>query len=107
MTFRIMSLRSRSGDGAPTVAARFDWDNAKIAVVICDIWNTMQCLSAARRVVEMAPRVNAVVARLRQDGALIVHAPAGCMEYYEGTPARERAQRAPLQVGRRIRGRIR
>ena len=70
-------------------------DNANVAVVICDMWNTTQCVSAARRVIEMAPRVNEVVSRLRQDGALIVHAPAGCMEYYAGTPARERAQRAP------------
>jgi nicotinamidase-related amidase len=72
-----------------------DWDNAKIAVVICDMWDTTQCVSAARRVTEMAPRVNQTAARLRQDGALIVHAPAGCMEYYAGTPARERALRAP------------
>jgi nicotinamidase-related amidase len=66
-----------------------------VAVVICDMWNTTQCVSAARRVIEMAPRVNEVVSRLRQDGALIVHSPAGCMEYYAGTPARERARRAP------------
>jgi len=59
------------------------------------MWDTTQCVSAARRVAEMAPRVNEVAARLRQDGARIVHAPAGCMEYYAGTPARERAQRAP------------
>jgi nicotinamidase-related amidase len=78
----------------PAVVERPDWDNARVAVVICDMWNTTQCVSAARRVVEMAPRVNDVAARLREEGALIVHAPAGCMEYYAGTPARERAQRA-------------
>jgi Isochorismatase family. len=89
-----MSLRSRSPDGAPIVAERLDWDSATIAVVICDMWNTTHSVSAARRVVEMAPRVNEVAARLRDEGALIVHAPAGCMEYYAGTPARERAQRA-------------
>jgi len=72
-----MSLRSRSADGEPAIALRHDWDNAKIAVVICDMWDTTQCVSAARRVVEMGPRVNEVAARLRQDGALIVHAPAG------------------------------
>src|SRR4029079_6845151 len=54
--------------------------------------------SAARRVVEMSPRVNEVAARLREDGALIVHAPAGCMEYYGGTPARKRAQLATSVV---------
>lgn len=94
MIARTISLRSRSADGEPVVALRHDWDNAKIAVVICDMWDTTQCVSAARRVAEMAPRVNEVAARLRQEGALIVHAPAGCMEYYAGTPARERARQA-------------
>ena len=77
------------------MAIRHDWDTSKIAVVICDMWETMPCVSAARRVVEMAPRINEVAAQLRQNGALIVHAPAGCMEHYAGTPARARAQRVP------------
>jgi nicotinamidase-related amidase len=42
----------------------------------------------------MAPRMNEVASRLRHEGALIVHAPAGCMEHYAGTPARERALQA-------------
>jgi hypothetical protein len=54
------------------VVVRDDWDNARIAVVSCDMWDATHCVSAARRVVEMAPRVNEVAARLRQDGALIV-----------------------------------
>src|SRR4051812_16132093 len=74
---------------------RHDWISAKVAVVICDMWDTTQCTSAARRVVDMAPRLNEVISRLRDDGALIVHAPAGCMEYYAESPARRRAQRAP------------
>lgn len=88
-------LRSRTADGEPVAVSRDDWDNARIAVVICDMWDTTQCVSAARRVTEMAPRVNEVAGRLRQEGALIVHAPAGCMDYCAGSPVRERAQRAP------------
>jgi nicotinamidase-related amidase len=95
MVVRSVSLRSRAADGEPLTVFRDDWDNARIAVVICDVWDTTQCVSAARRVIEMAARVNDVVARLRADGALIVHAPAGCMEFYAGTPARERARQAP------------
>lgn len=63
-------------------------------MIICDMWNTTLCASAARRVIALAPRINDVASRLRKAGALIVHAPAGCMEYYAGTPARERARRA-------------
>ena len=59
------------------------------------MWNTTRCVSAARRVVDLAPRINDVVSRLREDGALIIHAPAGCMAYYDDSPARRRAQRAP------------
>ena len=73
---------------------RRDWSSANVAVLICDMWNTTQCVSAARRLVEMAPRINEVAARLRERGALIVHAPGGCMEHYAGTPARRRAQLA-------------
>jgi nicotinamidase-related amidase len=87
-------LQSRSRNGEPLVVFRDDWDNARIAVVICDMWDTTQCASAARRVVELAPRVNEVATRLRRDGALIVHAPAGCMDFYAGTAARERARQA-------------
>jgi nicotinamidase-related amidase len=65
------------------------------AVVICDMWDATQCVSAARRAAALAPRIDDVASRLRQRGALIVHAPAGCMDYYAGTPARERARRAP------------
>ena len=95
MTARTVSLRSRSTSGDPVTVVRHDWDAAQAAVVLCDMWDTTQCVSAARRVVEMAPRMNEVISRLRRDGALVVHAPAGCMAYYAGTPARERALRAP------------
>ena len=88
-----LTLRGRTPDGLPVTVSSGGWGDARIAVVICDMWDTTQCRSAARRVVEMAPRLNEVVARLRQDGALIVHAPAGCMAYYAGFPARTRVQR--------------
>ncbi len=97
-------LRSRSPDGEISTVLRVDWDHARIAVVICDMWDTAPCVSALRRVREMAPRVDEVVRHLRQEGALIVHAPAGCMDYYSGTPARRRARQAarvtsPVAVG--------
>jgi nicotinamidase-related amidase len=74
---------------------RSTWDSANAAMIIIDMWDTIQCVSAARRIGEMAPRVNEVAAGLRRDGALIIHAPAGCMDYYTGTEARERARQAP------------
>jgi nicotinamidase-related amidase len=60
------------------------------------MWDQHHCVSAARRVAEMAPRMNAVVASLRARGTLIIHAPAGCTEFYRDTPARLRAIEAPF-----------
>ena len=74
---------------------RRDWDPALTAVVICDMWDTHTCISAAARVAEMAPRMNEVASALRDRGALIVHAPAACMDFYSRTPARRRALEAP------------
>jgi nicotinamidase-related amidase len=64
------------------------------------MWDKTHCVSAARRVAALAPKMNEVVARLRSEGAFIVHAPAGCMDFYAGTPARARAQQAPRVASR-------
>lgn len=95
MVVRRAALRSHSPEGEPIAVLRNEWHTAKVAVVICDMWDTMQCVSAAQRVVGLAQRINTVVTRLREDGAFIVHAPAGCMDFYTGTAARERARQAP------------
>jgi len=71
-----------------------DWDPARAAVVICDMWDRANCVSAERRVGEMARHMNEVVSKLRMQGTLIVHAPGGCAAYYADTPARLRAQQA-------------
>ena len=71
------------------------WDLNKVAVVICDMWDTHHCVSTAERVVEMAPRMNEVIKGIRDMGALIIHAPSGCMGSYDHTPHRKRAQEAP------------
>lgn len=93
----LLRLRAAAPDGTvrPRTTLRPDWDPARTAVVLCDLWDAHHCVSAERRVAEMAPRVDEVVAVLRGEGALIVHAPAGCMDFYAGTPARERAMQAP------------
>jgi nicotinamidase-related amidase len=70
------------------------WSTARAAVVVCDMWDTTHCITAARRVDEMAPRMNEVLHGLRSQGALVVHAPDACMDFYAGTPARLRATRA-------------
>ncbi|MEX2577696.1 MAG: ThuA domain-containing protein [Verrucomicrobiales bacterium] len=71
------------------------WEAGKTAVVVCDMWDDHYCRNAARRVAEMAPRMNRVLAAARKQGALIIHCPSGCMDRYEGTPQRKLAKEAP------------
>ena len=76
-----------------------DLDPTATAFVICDMWDQHWCEAATRRVAEMAPRLNALAARLREQGVLIVHAPSGTLEQYRSHPARIAAIAAPAIAG--------
>src|SRR5438270_11453189 len=67
-----------------------EWEPAKTALIICDMWNQHWCKGATRRVAELAPAMNRAVARARDRGVLIIHAPSSCMDAYKGHPARRR-----------------
>jgi nicotinamidase-related amidase len=71
------------------------WDPARTAIIVCDMWNQHWCQGATRRVAEMAPRMNDVLVAARKRGVLIIHCPSDTMRFYEGTPERDRARRAP------------
>jgi nicotinamidase-related amidase len=71
------------------------WDARKTAVVICDMWDKHWCIEASERVAEMAPRMNEVITRLREQGVLIIHCPSDTMKYYANHPGRKLAQSAP------------
>ncbi|MDA0282139.1 MAG: isochorismatase family protein [Planctomycetota bacterium] len=71
------------------------WNAKETAIVICDMWNNHYCRNAARRVAEMAPRMNEVIRRAREQGVLIIHSPSGCMDQYADSPQRKLAQSAP------------
>jgi nicotinamidase-related amidase len=69
---------------------------AATALLLCDMWDDHWCRAAAGRVDALAPRMNAVVAVARARGILIIHAPSETMDFYAGTPPRERARAVPL-----------
>jgi type 1 glutamine amidotransferase/nicotinamidase-related amidase len=71
------------------------WDAAKTAIIICDMWDVHHCKRAVDRVKEMAPRMNQVIAKARDRGVFIIHAPSDCMPAYKDTPMRKRARAAP------------
>lgn len=93
-----LSLQTRGQSGANRVAAE-TWEPSQTAIIVCDMWDLHHCKNAVIRETEMAPRMNEVIARARELGVLIIHAPSGCMKAYEATAARERARSAP-QAGR-------
>src|SRR5581483_5676486 len=72
------------------------WDPAKTAIVVCDMWDTHTCPNAAARVAEMAPRMNDVLKAARNKGVLIIHCPSNTMDFYKDHPGRKLAQSAPV-----------
>ena len=101
-----LSLHLRTQQETATGTGRYhslthtaDWDTAKTAIVICDMWDDHYCRNAAKRVAEMAPRMNQVIQKARAQGVLIIHCPSGCMDHYADTPQRKLAQQAPQPGG--------
>jgi nicotinamidase-related amidase len=92
-----LQRRVETGGGGEfrVVSTRESWEPKQTAAIVCDMWDLHHCLNAVRREAEMAPRMNAVLERLRAQGVFIMHAPSGCMKFYEGHPARARAKAAP------------
>ena len=77
------------------VQKQLAWDPAQTALVICDMWDQHWCRGATRRVAEMAPKMNEVVAAAREKGILIIHSPSNCMSFYKDTSMWQRPRAAP------------
>src|SRR6266404_5592235 len=90
-----LNLRTRRRNNKVSEGA-LRWDVAQTAIIICDMWDAHTCSLSAQRVVAMAPRMNQVINTARSLGVMIVHAPSDTMKFYNGTPWRERMQRAPM-----------
>jgi len=78
-----------------TLVRSESWKPAETAVIVCDVWDSHHCLNAVRRVEELAPRLNEVLKRARQQQVTIIHAPSDCLAAYADHPARKRALETP------------
>ena len=67
----------------------------KVAILLCDVWDTHPFRGAVERLEAMVPQMNAVVATARRKGAAIIHAPSNTMEFYADSPARRRIRSIP------------
>jgi nicotinamidase-related amidase/type 1 glutamine amidotransferase len=89
-------IETKPGSGRyHAVTQTVAWEPKKTALVVCDMWNQHWCAGATRRVGEMAPRMNELIAAARAKGVLIIHCPSGTLDFYSGTPQRKLAQSAP------------
>src|SRR5262245_40985638 len=77
-----------------TVTRNHQWDTNQTAIVVCDMWDDHTCPNAAKRVAQMAPRMNEVLKEARAKGVLIIHCPSGTMKFYEGHSGCKLAQSA-------------
>jgi nicotinamidase-related amidase/type 1 glutamine amidotransferase len=64
---------------------------SEVALIICDVWDSHHCVQAVRRVAQVAPRIDKLASKLRDEGATIIHAPSDCMKQYANHPSRKRA----------------
>ena len=69
---------------------------ARVAIIICDMWDKHWSRGAAERVDIMAPRMNQVLHVARVRGAHILHAPSETMPFYAASPARQRMLELPV-----------
>ncbi|HEV3006470.1 MAG TPA: isochorismatase family protein [Pirellulales bacterium] len=95
-----LHLRSRvetpaGGGQFQVVAGEAEWNPAKTAIVVCDMWDQHWCRGATERVAEMAPRMNEVLKAARHRGVLVIHCPSDTMKFYHDAPQRKLAQQAP------------
>jgi nicotinamidase-related amidase len=89
------TLQTRDRETGRTVARNEAIDPAKIGIVIIDMWNTNDCMTNAQRAAALVPRMNKVLEVARRLGIQIIWAPTDVVNYYAGTPQRERALALP------------
>jgi nicotinamidase-related amidase/type 1 glutamine amidotransferase len=88
-------VETKPGSGHFNAVTRtIQWDPARTAIIVCDMWNVHWCHGATRRVAEMAPRMNEMLVAARSRGVLVIHCPSNTLDFYKGTAQRERARRA-------------
>ena len=93
-----LHLRSRielfKGDWRP-ISVDHSIEPRKTAIILCDLWDKHWCRGSSERVDKLAPKVAAVVAKLRAKGILVIHAPSDTMDFYQDNPSRLAAMSTP------------
>ena len=96
-----MTLRSRvetfRGSGQwSDVGVMRSFSPGETAILICDVWDTHWCRTAAERAGALAVRIDALVKAARREGVQIVHSPSDTLDFYAGAAQRQRVADASL-----------
>jgi nicotinamidase-related amidase len=59
------------------------------AILLCDLWDSHWCSTAAVGTARIARRAAPLTASFRSRGGVVIHAPSDTMGFYSGHPARE------------------
>ena len=95
-TLRLDGRRRVAQSGkVSAVQQTMQWRADQTAVIVCDMWDDHYCRNSVRRMEAMIPKMNRVLAAAREAGVSVIHAPSGTMDFYAGTPQRERLITAP------------
>ncbi len=93
----VLHLRSQSlhTDAVGHVSWRVDEvvqqiDPARLAIIVCDVWDHHWCRGAEERLDAMVERMNETLCAARARGVQIIHAPSETMAFYADHPARRR-----------------
>ena len=86
----------QSGEDWISKEEKNEWKAKETAVIICDMWDQHWCKGATMRVGEMAPKLNELIKVEREKGVFIMHAPSDVVDFYEGTPQRERLKNVTI-----------
>lgn len=90
-----LGLRSRielfHGSGEwNEVRVDYQFDPAKSALIICDMWDRHWCRGANARVAALVKKLEPVLESARRKGVIVVHAPSDTMDFYAKAPQRQR-----------------
>jgi len=95
LTLRSRIETSKGSRQWNVISSTSDFDPAKTALLICDMWDRHWCSSATQRVGELARKIEPVVELARKHGVLVIHSPSSTIAYYRQNPARISMLRTP------------
>ncbi len=95
----MLTLNLRHQKLAADAAGRIVWqvvetpvslDPARLAIIVCDVWDHHWCVGAEQRLEVLLSRMEQTLYAARARGAHIIHAPSDTMAFYASHPSRQR-----------------